>query len=170
MKRLLRKILVRVYEWAKAASQQEKYMAFRQKYKIDPTFRFNGNNILIYGKGKLRIGRNSYIGSGSTLQLDQSQEISIGDNCRISHNVRMYTSSPVPDQDFSNFKNLTKRYGNTTIGNAVWIGANVFINPGVSVGDNAIIGANSVVTKDIEPNAIVGGVPAKLIRFKKRDA
>ena len=41
-----------------------------------------------------------------------------------------------------------------------------FVNPGVNIGSNSIIGANSVVTKDVLPNSIVGGVPAKLIRYK----
>jgi chloramphenicol O-acetyltransferase type B len=54
--------------------------------------------------------------------------------------------------------------GNTVIGNDVWIGAEAMIMPGVNVGDGALIGARSVVTKDVEPYAIVGGNPAKPIR------
>lgn len=53
-----------------------------------------------------------------------------------------------------------------TIGNDVWIAASVFILPGVTVGDGAIIGAHSVVTKDVPPYAIVGGAPAKIIRYR----
>lgn len=53
-----------------------------------------------------------------------------------------------------------------TIGNDVWIGANVVILPGVSIGDGAIIAAGAVVTKDVEDYAIVGGVPAKLIKYR----
>lgn len=49
----------------------------------------------------------------------------------------------------------------------VWIGANCIITPGVTIGEGAIIAAGSVVTKDVLPNAIVGGVPAKLIRMRK---
>jgi maltose O-acetyltransferase len=48
-----------------------------------------------------------------------------------------------------------------------WVGANVFISPGVNIGSNAIVGANSVVTKDIPSFEIWGGVPAKFIRRKK---
>ena len=50
------------------------------------------------------------------------------------------------------------------IGNDVWIGSNVLLLPGISIGDGAIIAAGAVVTKDIEPYSIVGGVPAKEIR------
>ena len=51
-----------------------------------------------------------------------------------------------------------------------WIGANVFINPGVVIGKNSIVGANSVITKNVPMNAIFGGVPAKLIRMKSSNA
>ena len=54
----------------------------------------------------------------------------------------------------------------TTIGNDVWIGARVFIKGGIKIGDGAIIAAGSVVVKDVPDYAIVGGVPAKLIRFR----
>ncbi len=54
--------------------------------------------------------------------------------------------------------------GDTVIGNDVWIGNNVTIMQGIKIGDGAIIGTNSLVTKDVEPYAIVGGNPAKLIR------
>lgn len=50
------------------------------------------------------------------------------------------------------------------IGKDVWIGARVIILPGVTIGDGAIIGSNAVVSKDVMPNTIVGGVPAKFIR------
>ncbi len=54
--------------------------------------------------------------------------------------------------------------GNIVVGNDVWIGYNATIMAGVTIGDGAIIGTNSVVTKDVEPYAIVGGNPAKLIK------
>ena len=59
--------------------------------------------------------------------------------------------------------------GNTTIGNDVWIGYNAILFPGITIADGAIIGAFSVVTKDVEPYAIVGGNPAKLIRKRFSD-
>ena len=59
--------------------------------------------------------------------------------------------------------------GDTVIGNDVWIGYNAIIMPGVHIGDGAIIASKSVVTKDIEPYAIVGGNPAKLIKNRFDD-
>ena len=49
-------------------------------------------------------------------------------------------------------------------GRNVWVGANVSILPGVTIGDNAVVGAGAVVTKDVPENTIVGGVPARVIR------
>lgn len=63
----------------------------------------------------------------------------------------------------------TQSRGDTVIGNDVWIGNSVTIMPGVHIGDGAIIGTNSVVTKDVEPYAIVGGNPATLIRKRFDD-
>lgn len=54
--------------------------------------------------------------------------------------------------------------GDIVVGNDVWIGYNATIMPGVTIGDGAIIGSNATVTKDVEPYAIVGGNPARLIR------
>jgi len=53
------------------------------------------------------------------------------------------------------------------IGDACWIGANVLINPGVTIGENSVVGANNVVTRDVPPGEVWGGVPAKFIRKKK---
>lgn len=58
---------------------------------------------------------------------------------------------------------------NTIIGNDVWIGSKAIIMQGVTIGDGAVIGACAVVTKDVPPYAIVGGVPAKIIRYRFDD-
>lgn len=147
--------------------KNQKYQNFRKKYNIHETFRFNGNEIKFYGEGKLEIDEGSYIGGLSTIQLHKDRKVIIGKGCSISHNVRMYTSSLIPDHDFKDKINVPIKKGDIVIGNYVWIGANVFINPGVNIGENSVIGANSVVTKNIDPNSIYGGVPAKLIRRKR---
>ncbi|MBA3972019.1 MAG: CatB-related O-acetyltransferase [Bacteroidetes bacterium] len=63
-------------------------------------------------------------------------------------------------------KNLFEEYETTYIGSDVWVGNGVSVVQGVTIGDGAIIGAGSVVTKNVEPYSIVGGVPAKLIRYR----
>ena len=55
-------------------------------------------------------------------------------------------------------------YAPIHIGKNVWIGANATVLAGVNIGDGAVVAAGAVVTKDVEPNTIVGGVPAKLLK------
>ena len=164
--RPVRKVLGWIYGKMRASYYEERYDYFRKRYNVKSRFRFNGIDIRIYGDGEISLGDNSYIGKYSTLQLTKGYKIVIGNNCQISHNVRMYTSSADPDQDFTKEKIKSPKQGDIIIGDGVWIGANVFINPGIIVGDNAVIGANSMVTKNVEENTIVGGVPAKFIRNK----
>lgn len=61
-------------------------------------------------------------------------------------------------------------YKTTFIGNDVWIGHNAIIKQGVSIGNGAVVGSNAVVTKDIPPYAVVGGIPAKIIKYRFDDA
>ena len=142
------------------------YREYRKKYDISKKFRFNGFGVRLYGDGKIIFKADSYIGELSTCQCSVGYKIHIGSNCKISHNVRIYTQTAKADYDFSK-KNIPEKKGDVIINDHVWIGANVFINPGITIGENAVIGSNSVVTKDVDPFSIVGGVPAKLIRMKK---
>lgn len=148
------------------AGQEKIYDDFREKYNLDESFRFNGKFIQLYGDGIIQAGAGSYIGSFSTAYSHKGNKIIIGRGVRISHNVRIYTLSSFPDQDFSN-EYIQSKSGDVMIGDFSWIGANVFINPGIKIGSNAIVGANSVITKDVPDFAIVGGVPAALIRMKR---
>lgn len=167
IRKLLNKFYIRVYENGRFLSQKKTYNTYRERYRIHKYFKFNGNDILFYGNGEIECGENSYMEDYSTIQAFEGTSVTIGKNCSISHNVRIYTQSRLPDQDFSKTKEL--KTGDVVIEDNVWIGANVFINPGVTIGENAIVGANSVVAKDVKSFSVVGGVPAKLIRMKKVD-
>lgn len=87
------------------------------------------------------------------------------------HDIRRgYIKKYGRHKDNSSFENSELRDNRpVVIGNDVWIGANVCILPGVQIGDGAVIAAGAVVTKDVEPYAIVGGVPAKVIRYRFDD-
>lgn len=141
------------------------YSKYRCKYEISPDFKFNGAGIIFFGCGKIIIGRSSYIGGLSTIQASEGMSVVIGNDCSISHNVRIYTKTDVADSDFS-IKPVPTKFGNVIVKDNCWIGANVFINPGVVIGENSVVGANSVVTKNIPSYQIWGGVPARLIKSK----
>ena len=164
MRRHLTTAIAKVYDWARAASWTRTTDGWRARYELDPTFRFNGRDSLLYGEGRIVAGPGSYIGRHTTVQAAEGCTVRIGRGCRISHGVRLYTRTADADHDMlGDVGDIT---GDITIGDGVWIGAGVFIGPGISIGANAVVGANSVVTRDVEPWAIVGGVPARLIRFK----
>ncbi|MGO4911495.1 acyltransferase [Leeuwenhoekiella sp. W20_SRS_FM14] len=142
------------------------YQNYRDKYNLAKDFRFNGTGILFYGTGDLKIDKNSYVGGYSTIQINEGNTVVIGANCRISHNVRIYTSTPLADQNFNLENQIEFKTGNVNIGDGVWLGVNVYVGPGVNIGMNTTVGANSVVIKDLPPNSIVGGIPAKKIKSK----
>lgn len=111
------------------------------------------NNEISAHKGIIKIGSNCYI--NSNCMIVSHCEIIINDNTTIGPGTYLY------DHDHS--KNGFT--GNPIkIGQNVWIGAGCIILKGVTIGDNAIIAAGSVVTKDVEHDSVVGGVPAKYIK------
>jgi Acetyltransferase (isoleucine patch superfamily) len=162
----MKSLLIKIFRTLRAWEISDRYKKLRKKYSIPDSFRFNGSNIAFYGPGELVIGEDSYVGENSTIQISQGTKVVIGNKCRISHNVRMYTSSANPNLDFRFASPKDKKNGDIIIMDYVWIGANVFINPGVTIGENSVVGANAVVTKDVEPFSIYGGVPAQLIKRK----
>ncbi len=110
-----------------------------------------------FGKN-LRIGKNVFINSCCCFQ-DQGG-ITIGDGALIGHRVVLATLNHgfLPEKRTFNYP------APITIGNNVWIGSGATVLPGVAIGDNAIVAAGAVVTKDVAPSTIVGGVPAKFLK------
>ena len=98
---MLKKILLRIINYCFEFRQNCIYLNFRKKYNLHANFRFNGNEILMYGEGKIIAGENSYVGEYSTWQAAKGFKIEIGDGCQISHNVRCYTQTNFADADFS---------------------------------------------------------------------
>ncbi len=106
----------------------------------------------------ITLGKNVFINSGCRFQ--DWGGIQIGDGALIGHNVVIATINHglTPEKRHDNIP------APVTIGKNVWIGSNAAILPGVTIGDNAVIAAGAVVTKDVEPNVIVAGVPARIMR------
>lgn len=82
-----------------------------------------------------------------------------------SHPV-FYSLNPILSGITFADKQYFDEYSNTTIGNDVWIGENAMIIGGINIGDGAIIAGGALVTKDVPPYAIVGGVPAKILKYR----
>jgi len=110
--------------------------------------------------GNVKIGRHCFVSRDTV--LDPTAHIIIGDGVVIGPQVLFLTAT----HDISG---PTRRAGSNraapiTVGNGVWIGARATILPGVHIGDGAVLGAATLVTRDVPANAIVGGVPARILR------
>lgn len=116
-------------------------------------------SVKIWAPWNLEIGKNSSL--GPKVDCYNQGRISIGANTIISQKV--YLCASTHDYDKKDFPLLLKPI---TIGSSVWIAADAFVGPGVSVEDNAVIAARSVVIKNIDKNTVVGGNPAQLIKIR----
>ncbi len=109
--------------------------------------------------GKLTIGKNSVVNFGC--YLDNRRGITIGDNVGIAHNVKIYTLGH--NIDSLEFETKGKP---VCMEDGVFVFANAIIMPGVILHKNAIVLPGSIVTKDVEENAVVGGNPAKVLKYR----
>ena len=106
------------------------------------------------------IGHNCYF--NHHLSVEDGGKVKIGNNVIVGPYVGIYTAQHPLDSEKR--KEGWQMVQDITIGNNIWIGANVTILSGVTIGDNTVIGAGSVVTKDIPANTLAYGVPCKVIR------
>lgn len=120
---------------------------------VGHTFSYSGN---------LRVGAHTYI-NGGTFLAAKGTSITIGDHCMISYDVTMRTDSHIHSSTEIPMILQGSEAKDIVIGNDVWVGHGAYIMPGITIGNGAIVGAKAVVTKDVEPYTIVGGVPARLI-------
>lgn len=135
--------------------------------------RFNLSQVRLakgYLDGCVEIGKNTYINENFRIVSGEKSKVKIGKYCAIgrSFNCAARThdlTNPTSDRLNNTHKQIEK---DIIIGDSVWIGDNVVVKPGIIIQDYAVIGANSVVTKDVKSFEIVGGVPAKHIRFNTK--
>ena len=108
----------------------------------------------------IEIGENLFINMNCVI-LDEAK-VTFGDNVFVAPNCGFYTAGHALDAE-QRIQGLEYAYP-ITIGNNVWIGAQVCVLPGVTIGDNTIIGAGSVVTKSIPANVLAVGNPCRVVR------
>jgi acetyltransferase-like isoleucine patch superfamily enzyme len=115
-------------------------------------------------EGEVRIGAKTVLGQECT--ISSYQRVSIGRECILADRVMLidFDHGVVEVERPIRLQGIYKR--DVRVGNNVWIGYGACLLRGVTVGDNAIVGTSSVVTKPVPDNAVVGGVPARLLRMR----
>lgn len=139
--------------------------SFGDNLKIElDDYSYIRDDVIIQGSGKVYLGKRSFIGSYCVIGSNKS--IYIGDNVMIAQSVSIRDT----DHRFDDINKDMIDQGIISepivIKNNVWICHGAVITKGVTINSGAIIAANAVVTEDVPQNAIVGGVPAKIIRFR----
>lgn len=125
--------------------------------QVDETLRVFPPFYTDFGKN-ITIGKNVFINACCHFQ-DQGG-ITLGDGCLIGHNVVFATLN----HGFASADRASLYPAPIVLGKNVWVGSNSTLLQGIRIGDNAVIGAGSVVTKDVPANTIVSGVPARILR------
>ena len=124
---------------------------------VDESFRVFPPFYTDFGKN-ITVGKNVFI--NACCHFQDHGGVSLGDGCQIGHNVVFATlNHGLAPED-----RQTTYPAPITLGKNVWVGSNSTILQGVTIGDNAVVAAGAVVTKDVPENTIVGGVPARIIR------
>lgn len=112
----------------------------------------------------LDLGEGVFVNMGCRFQ--DTGGITIGEGTLIGHGSTLTTLNHAVDPD----RRADMLPARVTIGRRVWLGAGVTVVPGVTIGDGAVVGAGAVVTKDVPANAVVAGVPGRIIRMTGFDA
>ena len=144
--------------WGKLAMEIEGQLIIHDRVRLSS--RITPIELAVHKDGILEIGENTYINYGTSISSYKS--VIIGSDCNIG------TYANITDNNFHRIEperrsELPESHP-VVIGNNVWLGARVIILPGVKIGEGSVIGAGSVVTKDIPSRVIGVGVPANVIR------
>ena len=126
-------------------------------YRVDDGFRLFPPVYTDFGKN-IKIGKDVFVNSGCCFQ-DQGG-VTLGDGCLVGHNVVFATL----DHDKCPSKRGDMTAAPIVVGKDVWIGAHATILKGVTIGGGAIVAAGAVVTRDVPPNTIAAGVPARVVK------
>ena len=118
-------------------------------------------NVTLLHPSGIRIGNNSVVNSKCLLD-GRGGKLIIGDNVDIARETNIWTQEHDPNDDYHKGKG-----GSVTIEDYVWIASRVTILPNLRIGKGAVVASGAVVTKDVPPMTIVGGVPARIIGQRK---
>ena len=139
-----------------------KIARFKRRFKSCGTGFFVKFPVVIEGQENVTVGNNVKI--SPFVHMWGNGKISIGNDCLIASHVAITSLTHDTEGKLYSDHIVIKE---VIIGANVWIGAHAVILPGITIGDNAIIGSCAMVNKDVPANAVVAGVPAKIIRYAK---
>ena len=170
---MMKRIILLICSKIKSLFSRDLSFSSRIEYSdISPKAKINGHCKLFHAT----IGDYSYVGDHQRLIY-----ANVGKFCSIAgggaigmgtHTLNNLSTSPIFTAKHNGVgiswtdQQPTNEYREINIGNDVWIGTRALIMGGVTIGDGAVVGAGAIVTKDVPPYAIVGGVPAKIIRYR----
>jgi acetyltransferase-like isoleucine patch superfamily enzyme len=181
------RMLTPKYAWLIALLLRRRYLStYGRRLKLDGlAFVAPGVVLEIGPRGRIELGRWSWLGHGTKIRCHEGvvsigaktvlgqectisayQHVSIGRECVIADRVMLidFDHGMVEVDRPIRLQGIYKR--DVRVGHNVWIGYGACILRGVTIGDNAVIGTNAVVTNDVPANAVVGGVPARVIRMR----
>jgi acetyltransferase-like isoleucine patch superfamily enzyme len=137
-------------------------------YKL--MFKKNAGGLLIYPSVYIIFCRRIAVGQRVAVNvntyIDGRGGLTIGDHVLIGPNCVLGTAEHTFDDLKTPIYKQPVKMAPITIGNDVWLGANVFVRGGVTIGDGSVVAAGTVVTKDVPPGCIFGGVPGKVLRYR----
>ena len=145
------------------------FIFFKELFLLPTGAKF-GKNVVIYPGVWITPGRNLRVGDNVDIAKDviitTSGGVDIGERTLIGYRTQILSSNHTIPPIGQPFPISGDDHKKITIGKDVWIGANCIITAGVNIGDGAVICAGAVVTKNVKENTIVGGVPAKIIKYR----
>ncbi|TNJ26651.1 Maltose O-acetyltransferase [Giardia muris] len=153
------RLILNEYNGIAPNEKEARQRLLTQLFGYETDARINSPFYCDYGT-QIRLGRHCYMNVGCTL-LD-SGSITIGDHCLFGPHTQLYTSSHPFDPEMRRADLETA--APIVIGDDVWLGGGVIVCPGVTIGARSVVGAGSVVTRDIPPDSLYAGNPARFIR------
>ena len=159
VKNIIKRLLAKILDLALEYKQEEK----KKKFRLPPSVSIYNVSL----EGNVSIDEFTYINERSRIDSGANSLVKIGKHCAIGREVHITSKThdlrqPTTDETHTS---ILHKESDVVIGDYVWIGDKVTILPGVEIGNYAVIGAHSLVTKDVKQFEIVGGIPAKHIRF-----
>jgi len=161
----MKSIPAMIFRWLEREAIKQKEKDYRRRFSIHQTARLGYLPHIVF-KGNIEMGPHSSFNSGK-ISTGKNSKVVIGGWTWIGHNVNIHAISHDPEHPTGPVSQRPAIEGSIIIEDHVWIGPNVFIRPGVRVGRNSVIGANAVVTRDVPENTHVGGIPARISKFKE---